>query len=152
MRSFLLSIVGVVFLGVLVDIIYPNGKTNAFCKSVFGFFAVIVMITPIIKLINNADFDYFIHESVVESNIIKAQEDYYRLKIEKIISDHDIDNVVVEIEGNIDNNEYIIENILIDTSNIVLSENLENINKYEVISQAIITEFGIEKERIIIYG
>ena len=50
MTSWLLGIIGVIFLGVLLDIMYPNGKTNVFCKGVFGLFAVVVLITPIIKL------------------------------------------------------------------------------------------------------
>lgn len=152
MKAWIFSIVGVVFLGVLIDIVYPNGKTNTFCKSMFGIFAVVIMMSPIFKLINNVDFEFGIEDSVIESSLNKAQEDYYRLKIENILIDNNIENVIVEVEGNIENNEYIIENILIDTSNIVLSKNLENINKYEVISQAIIDEFDIEQERIIIYG
>ena len=49
-----MGIVGIIFLGVLLDMVYPNGKTNAFCKGVFGLFAVVVLIAPIIKLdINN---------------------------------------------------------------------------------------------------
>ena len=41
MTKWLLSILGVVFLAVLLDIVYPNGKTNKFCKSIFGLFAII---------------------------------------------------------------------------------------------------------------
>ena len=53
MKAWLLSIVGVVFLGVLFDLLYPNGRTNTLCKSIFGIFAVFVMIGPIF----NFDFE-----------------------------------------------------------------------------------------------
>ena len=42
MSGWLLSIVGVVFLGVLFDLIYPNGKTNSLCKTIFALVAVVV--------------------------------------------------------------------------------------------------------------
>ena len=50
MSAWLLSVIGVVFLAVLLDFVYPNGKTNAFCKSIFGIFAMIMLIYPLVKI------------------------------------------------------------------------------------------------------
>ena len=60
--------------------------------------------------------------------------------------------VSVEIESNMDNNVYQIQNVLVDTSNIVLTDFLTHNNKYEVIIQKISKLMEIEQERIVIYG
>ena len=51
-----------------------------------------------------------------------------------------------------DNNVYQIQNVLVDTSNIVLTDFLTHNNKYEVIIQKISKLMEIEQERIVIYG
>ena len=151
MSSWLLGIIGIVFLGVLLEIVYPNGKTNAFCRSIFGIFAVVIMISPLLKLKDiNLDTDY-VDESLVNS-INDAKENYYKIKIEQKLKNNNINGAIVEIKGKTTNNEYEIENIFIDTSEIVLTENLTNINKYEVIIENILDAIEIDKERIVIYG
>lgn len=153
MSSWLLGIIGVIFLGVLLDIVYPNGKTNAFCKSIFGIFAVAIIISPIFKMkLESINLDKnFIDETLVES-INASKSNNYKLIIEKKLGDNDVQGVCVEIQGNSIENEYSIENIYVDTSEIVLTKNLTNINKYEVITNIILETIDIEKERIIIYG
>jgi len=151
MSQFIFSIVGIVFLGVLIDIIYPNGKTNGFCKSIFAIFSLIVIIKPISK-IKNFDFET---SNFVNSNFVyrvnEARIDSIKNKIESHLILNGIDGVVVEIDGIIDDNEIIIENVYIDITSLVLSENLTNINKYEVITDEVVKVVNIDKERIIIY-
>jgi len=152
MTNWILGIVGVVFLGVLFDLIYPAGKTNTLCKSIFGLFAIFIMITPILKI----DIDNFIEGSsssdVLIDNIINAKTNTYILKITSHLEDCDIVGVDVEIEGNIHNDDYVIENIFVDSTNLVLTEKITNINKYEVIANEIAKVVKIEPERIFVYG
>ena len=151
MSKWLISIVGVAFLGVLLDIIYPNGKTNAFCKSMFGVIVVFVMISPLLNfkdksfkldLMNNEIIENFNNSKI---NVIKDQIDI-KLK------GKGIEGTCVEIYGNMIDNEFVIDNIYVDCSQVVLSENEMNINKYEVISECILEITKIDSERIIIYG
>jgi len=154
MTSWLLSIVGIIFLGVLIDILYPYGKTNTFCKSIFGIFSVFVLISPILKLdINKVQntTNQFVSEELLLS-IESSKENYYKLKIEKLLIDKEINGVNVEIQGNTTDNRFNIENIYLDISELVLSKNLTNINKYEVITNIILDSIDIDSERIIIYG
>ena len=60
--------------------------------------------------------------------------------------------VVVKIDTNLTKEEFSIEKIYIDTTNMVLTENITNINKYEVIAKEIASVVGVELERIIVYG
>ena len=142
-----------VFCCLLLDIIYPNGKTNVFCKSIFGIFAVIIIITPLINMMksknkNNLDFV----DTELVTDIFDAQSVYYTSLLEKHFAINKINGLSVEITGNIENNVYEIENVYIDISQLVLTENLTNINKYEVITKMTKELLKIDRERIIFYG
>lgn len=152
MTKWLLSIVGVIFMGVLLDLLYPNGKTNAFCKSIFGIFAVFMIIQPILNLEINLDFDTEVVDSALVYNINTAKEEALKIKIENLLLDEGIEGVDVEIKSNLYNNIFEVENIYLDITNLVLTENITNINKYEVITNEITSAIEIDKERIIIYG
>lgn len=152
MTSWLFSIIGVVFLAVLIDFIYPNGKTNTFCKSIFGLFAIVILISPIIKIDLTEDLSTNYISSSINDNLQKSKDEYYVIKIEQGLESENIEGISVEIDSNMKENVYEIENIYVDTSNIVLRENLTHTNKYEVIIQNILKIVEIEKERIVIYG
>ena len=152
MTEWLLSIVGVVFLGVLFDLIYPAGKTNSLCKSIFGIFAMFIMISPILNL----DIDKFVsnvsNNDILIENITETKNDTYRKVILSHLEEFDINGVSVEIDSKLNNNNYVIENIFVDSTNLVLTEKVTNINKYEVIADEIAKVVDVERERIIVYG
>lgn len=152
MTSWLMGIVGVVFLGVLFDLIYPSGKTNAFCRSIFGVLSVIMIITPIL----NINIDEMAEEDLTSvtliENINKSKGEALRLKIISNLESCGVSGAIVEIDINMNNNEFEIENIYIDTTNLVLTENVTNINKYEVISNKVAEVASIERSKIIVYG
>lgn len=152
MTGWLLGLIGVIFLGVLFDLIYPSGKTNAFCKSIFGVISVIMIISPIL----NIDFENISEEDLTDTAIIEtinnARIDALKSQIVSHLSIKGIDGVDVEIDINVENNDFEVENIYVDTTNLVLTENLTNINKYEVISNEVYNATQIERNRIIVYG
>ena len=151
MKEWLFSVVGVVFLSVLFDLIYPSGKTNKFCKSIFGIIAALVLISPIIKL-NDLDISADFTDDILVSNISKSKESVYEYQIEHYLKEKGFDSIDASIAGKVSNNVFEIENVYIDISNIVLTENIENINIYEVIINEISREFGIDSKRISVYG
>lgn len=152
MKAWLLSILGVVFLAVLLDMIYPNGKTNAFCKSIFGVFAVIMLISPIFKIKIDYDNSTNYVDIVLTNNLAKSKNEYLKIRIENALKSKNINGCSVEIKGNYSNNEYEVENIYVDTTDLVLTENITHTNKYEVIIQEILNIIKIDIERIVIYG
>lgn len=152
MTKWLLGIVGVVFLGVLLDLLYPNGKTNAFCKSIFGIFAVYAMISPLFSIKLDTDISTSFVDTTLSYNINSAKVDTLKLEIEKVLGDANIVGIDVEIEANLYNDIFEVENVFIDTTNLVLTENITNINKYEVITNEVLKAIQIDKERVIIYG
>lgn len=151
MTAWLMSIVGVAFLGVLLDIIYPNGKTNTFCKSMFGVMVVFVMINPLLNFKDN-NFKIDLLKDDIITNLNDNKITVLQSQIELGLNAKGIEGAFVEIYGNIEDNEVVIDNIYIDCSQVVLSENEANINKYEVISKCVLEIVNIDKERIIVYG
>ncbi len=151
MSAWLLSVIGVVFLAVLLDFVYPNGKTNAFCKSIFGIFAMIMLIYPLVKIDISSLSQTSMSFISLEEEIRKSKDEYYRLKLENTFSNENIIGVSVEIDSKMKDNDYYISNVFVDIGSIVLSQDLEHKNKYEVIEELILKTINVDKENIIIY-
>lgn len=151
MSAWLLSVIGVVFLAVLLDFVYPNGKTNAFCKSIFGIFAMIMLIYPLVKIDISSLSQTSMSYISLEEEIRKSKDEYYRLKLENTFSNENIIGVSVEIDSKMKDNDYYISNVFVDISSIVLSQDLEHKDKYEVIEELILKTINVDKENIIIY-
>ena len=151
MSAWLLSVIGVVFLAVLLDFVYPNGKTNAFCKSIFGIFAMIMLIYPLVKIDISSLSQTSMSYISLEEEIRKSKDEYYRLKLENTFSNENIIGVSVEIDSKMKDNDYYISNVFVDISSIVLSQDLEHKNKYEVIEELVLKTINVDKENIIIY-
>ena len=95
MNSWILSIVGIVCLGVVIDIFIPEGQTNKYIKSIFSLLIVFVIVSPLPKLINgDFSFENILNGTETEvdlnflSNINKEKKD----EIEKVISNCLISN------------------------------------------------------------
>ena len=152
MRAWILSIIGVVFIGIMLEVISPEGKTNAFIKSIFAIVFMYVVITPIINLIKNQDKIDF-------SNIIQTEHNDYseqtlteiKLKIETHLASNGFNGVEVEVVG-VSTEEYTkVQKVQVDLSNLVLNSGDEHINKYKLITELIMSVVDIDKENIV-YG
>ena len=51
MNEWIMCIVGISALGILMDIIIPEGETNKYIKGIFAIFTVFVIIYPLPKLL-----------------------------------------------------------------------------------------------------
>lgn len=130
MKGWILSIVGIVFIGVILDVILPDGKTSKFIKHIFSIFLMFMVISPITKLSVNSN--WFNNNLVVDSNFI------YKTNIQKIdalterikqeLNKIEINNAEVVIYSNVFNEDLIINSVYVDlsNSNIILSEDIKN--------------------------
>ena len=53
MSGYILSILGIVIVGVLVDIVVPSGTINKYIKSIYAIFVLAVILSPVIKFLSN---------------------------------------------------------------------------------------------------
>ena len=151
MTNWVIGIVGVVFLGLLLDMVYPNGKTNKLCRSIFGLIALAVIIKPIFNMDIHFQKNNYI-DGFLENSLNDCKINILKNEIESGLLLKGLDGVFVEIESKIENNKFLIENVTIDISNAVLLKNFENINKYEVIINEVKKVVDINEEVIVIYG
>lgn len=147
MGDWLLNIVGVVFIGVLLDIILPDGKTNVFIKHIFSVFILYVILNPINNLITS-NLNLKVDEIVVQENYIyetniKKVESLQNLIVEKL-SEQNISDVSVIVSANVFNESFNINAIYVDATR------CKNVNT-ENIKQIILNNVKVKKEDIFVY-
>ena len=153
MNGWILSIIGVVFLSVMLEIIIPDGKTNNFIKCMFALMFMFVVVSPIINLVKNSDvidfsgmFSASTQDDLTEQSLLEM-----RFQIENHLSKNGVKGVQVEVMGYSTKNYTKIEQIKVDLSNLVILEKDEHINKYKLITKLIKEKVEINEENIV-YG
>lgn len=154
MTAWILSIVGIVFVGVIFDLICPEGKMSLFIKSVFAIITLFVIIRPIPKWLKqsiNINWDIALNDEYLAS-ITAGKVLYYQDQIK-----HNIENMGyvpcdVVVDADFQNSTGKINNIYVDFSNYVLNGGDKHIIKYEKIQEMIIKLTNIKKEKIVFYG
>ncbi len=64
MTAWIMSIVGVVVIGVLIDVLTPEGDSNKYVKGVYALIVVLVIASPIVKALRSeTDFSKYFEDS-----------------------------------------------------------------------------------------
>ena len=153
MTTWILSIIGIVLLGVMLEIIIPDGKINGFIKSIFSILFMFVVISPIIKFVNKSDI---IELPVIElegneNDIVEQKLVELKLQIENHLIDNGVEGVNVEVEGYLTNKDIIISKINVEVNNSVILDDDGHINKYKLITKLIKEKVEVD-EKNIVYG
>lgn len=131
MKGWILSVVGIVFIGVVLDIILPDGKTSKFIKHIFSIFLLFIIINPITKLSINKNW-FSLGSVTVDSDFI------YKVNIKKIealsqtiiteLNNIKIYNSHVIINSNVFSEDLEISSVYVDliASNVELSDEVKN--------------------------
>lgn len=155
--AWVLSIAGISVIGVLVELILPNGQTKKYVKGVFAFVVVMVIITPLPKLFGS-DFKV---DDIFEEDAIIIQEDFVyqvnRDRLEKIeemieldVKEEGFENVEVKINANIFTTNMTIDAVFVDLTNLVITKNGEHKNTNEIITNSILKYVNVDKSDIVI--
>lgn len=155
--QYILSIIGIVFLGVLVDVILPDGEMNKFVKGMFALIAVFVIAYPISTLVKgDISFEEITGSSQIQidDDFLEATKNQYILSLQNTLkarlSDGGFDGVDVTIEGYLSNNVLVIEKVEIDISKMVLSAENQHINKYAEIKKIAEKTLNVEESDVFI--
>ncbi len=155
MSGWLLNIIGIIFVGVLFEIILPDGKTNNFIKHVFTIFLLFTIISPISSFINN-NFILNTDVDVVDENFIYVTNLNKISELEKTITNNlekvGIKNVSVIINSNIFETDLIINSVYVDVTNKKLENNVSESEYKNEIKKIILKTVNVDSEDIIIYG
>lgn len=155
---YLLSVVGVVFLLVVIELVLPESKISKYIKSIFSIFIIVVIITPIVKLVKN-DWDWNSIFTNVSYDLNQTFLD--DIKTQQIVNlERDLENFIskqysgakVSISANFNGDDMKINYIFVDLSDLVIKENEQHINYYTAVKELVRSQVKIDEERVVVYG
>ena len=154
MSGYILSILGIVLLGIIIDIIIPNGNINKYIKSIYAIFVVAVIISPLTKVLNcehdfSIKYDDFEISQELLNYIYNARVDNLEEDIMNILESNGISGIVININFSSENNELSYHSCLVDIKNMVISSDKQHINSYEYITRVISETTGLQDKEII---
>ena len=156
MSGYLLALLGVVVLGVLIDVILPSGSTSKYISVTFAIFVMFVMISPVLTFIKS-DYklsNYFTNVDIelnqnllytINDNKFNAMED----TITKHLQNKGYNNVVIDIQFTLEADNVEITQVLVDLTNLVINTNSTNINRYVYIRQVVMQHIAVTEEVIV---
>ncbi len=155
MSGYLLTLLGVIMLGVLVDIILPSGSTSKYISGIFAIFVLFVIISPVLNFIKSG---YSLSGTFTPTDIKLNQQLLYNMTnskfnavsddIEQYLKNKGYQGVEVTIEFELQNENVKITQVLADLTNLVINSNSTNINKYVFIRQAVQSHVAVAEEVI----
>ncbi len=156
MTEWILSLIGMAFLGVVIETILPNGKLNTFIKSVFALFLLFVIVKPLPKIFNkdlsiNTDYNYE-EDSNFLINLNQKKLENYEISILNQLKNEGISNVNIEFEADTTSSDLKIQKVYIDICNIVLNNSDKHINITDTILKIVTNTLNVSNKEVIIYG
>lgn len=151
MQNWLLSIVGVVCLGLLLEIVMPDGQTTKYVRGAFSLLVIFVVVSPLPSFFKNGaklelgEISVYTDESYlseVDERIVAERE----IKIETALSQNGYDaDVKITAMGR--NNADIVE-IVVKIQKFVLTD--ENVNKHIVTVRELTSKIAQVDEDIVL--
>lgn len=142
MSGYILSILGIVICGIVIDIILPSGVINKYVKSIFSIFVVAVILSPLINFINsnkeiNLNFEEYEVQENITNYIFSERIQAIESSIENDLSENGFKNIDIKITYSVESNELIIISCEVFLENAEISPDKSHINKYEFISETV---------------
>ena len=154
MNSYILSILGIVVAGIIIDIILPSGTISKYIKSIYSIFVVTVLLMPLINFLNKSNgfklnyTDYELQDNLI-NYISTKRVDNLELNIEEHLLNEGFNSIDIELSFSMENNEIVYKNCKVNLKNLEISADKQHINKYEFIKE-VVTEFtNLNSEEII---
>lgn len=157
--GWILSVLGVAILGVLVDIILPNGEMQKYIKSIFSILVVFTLIVPLLNInIDKLDINNFIYNQTsveLDQNYINSFNKQYKSLLEKnceqLLETKGFSKVSVEIEINLENNQFEVKKVQLNLKKLVINTNEVHINKYTEMRECITNYLDIKEDMVVFY-
>lgn len=154
MTGYIISILGVVIAGVIIDIIVPSGSINKYIKGIFSIFVVAALISPIVKFVNNfkgvdlktsqIEIDQKLLNFIYKSQIINKEN-----AIEAELETFFCDNIDINLQYTIESNDLRIDSCLVIFKNQSNKLDNQHIDIYEKIYEVVNKHTGLAEKEII---
>lgn len=156
MLGYILTILGIVLAGILIDIIVPTGKINKYIKSIFAIFVVAVILMPVVKFIAKSDeitinyTDYEIEQNLMDY-IFSSRVTAHENEIIEVLENNGLSNIDIKINYSINSNELSLNSCEVNLKNMTSSNIEMHNNRYEFIAETIKEITNLTDEVIIFY-
>lgn len=154
MRGYILSILGIILIGSLIDIILPDGKINKFIKSIYAIFVLAVIINPLTRFIKSSNFltgitrgDLSVSASTIVYNDIIVNKEKF---VESVLKNNGLAGIDIKLQYKIENDEIVVNKCTANIKNLVIDSSKRHINKYDYVRKIIKDCIGLEDEEIVI--
>lgn len=119
--AYILSIVGIVILGVIVDLVLVDGQVKKYVKSVFVLFVIFTLVAPLPNLVNNIkngqvelpSTEVGIDEGYLDI-ILRQKNKAVINSVERALVDAGISGAEVSVDAEYADNIYTINSIVLD--------------------------------------
>ena len=152
MQQWIVSIIGIVFVLLILDLILPSGSCKKIIQSVISIFFLCIFFSPLKSFISKTTSTEFSVDSGLYTTINLAKVQSIKDRILNELRSSGIKDVNVDIVTNTANIDFDIKYVYVDVSNLSLSDNSQHINTNEVIKSVVIKISKVREEQVIIYG
>ena len=154
MKGYILSVLGIVLVGIFVDVIVPNGAINKYIKSIYSIFVVAVMLNPLFNLLKNTkDFTIKYQDYEVNVNLLnyiyKTRITEHEKELENSLKEQGFANVDIILNYSIENDELVYNICEINLQNLVINADKQHINKYDFITNLVKESTNLTEEEIV---
>ena len=156
MSGYLLTLLGVILLGVIVDIVLPSGSTSKYISGIFAIFVMFVIISPVLNWVRS---DYKLSNYFTDNEIQLDQKLLYSINssklsaiqqsIEQQLSDNGYSGVEIDIQFEMVDDNVKITQVLANINKLVINSPAVNINKYVYIRQVVQQHVAVTEEVIV---
>lgn len=148
LATWVLSILGIVLVGTLVDLLLTKSRLKSVIRSVFATIIVLVIVTPLPGLVSTGSFD--INADITDGEFLTYASDLkigvLERAVERALAAEGIE-AAVEIEGTADT-DIAIERVTINLSADGIPDENEHINKYDSVRRLAADYLNVEEDRI----
>ena len=159
LSAWIMSITGVICISVIVELILPNGQMNKYIKGIFSFIILLVIISPLPKLLKK-DFDF---DNMFGNGEIEVQQNYlYQLNLDKVSAMQKAINENFELQGylnvearldsDIFADKFEIKAVYVDLSRLVISGQAKHTDIMEIkkdMIDMIISITNLDSQRVV---
>ena len=154
--GYILTLLGVILLGVLIDVILPSGSTSKYINGIFTIFVMFAIISPVITWVKT-DYDissYFTNVDIQLNDkllysITDSKLNTLEQQIQQQLKQDGYEDVIIDIQFKQVADNVEITQVLVDLTNLVINQSFDNINKYVYIRQAVMEHLAITEEVIV---
>lgn len=98
MAGWLASIVGVVVIGVVVNLLTQNRRLGNFIRSIYGFVVLLVIIAPLPNFFHTNWWSNFNTENLIDAQVVdNINQNSKQLQIKQILNTKGYENAIVTV-------------------------------------------------------